>query len=326
LVFKRSKSRGFYPGFFWPHSNPSPFTINHSPLEPVLFLPTPTFYFSVVVNINLHQPGSLNLTLEFPSSWNELFPEEVNFICKSLLQQTEENANATRALILKFIIDLRTKASRKKLPAQWMNQVDAEQAVMQGYPLLDFIFNKNELTNLPKPIMLIFYLVKLHCQPFREITCGEFEDCEILANRFHEEASAELLANLSAILFRPKKADKLIPYIIYNYKTATYITYKAERKIKSFLKLRPWQLYAAFVYYAGCRNQLRDLFPDVYEGGDSSQPDMMAFTNCIHAAAGPKNGNRNEIRCTKLYEFMYEANQEAIKAKELKEEYDRLNK
>ena len=44
-----------------------------------------------------------------------------------------------------------------------------------------------------------------------------------------------------------------------------------------------------------------------------ARPDIMAFTNCIHAGAGPKNGTRQQIRLLKLSEFMYDMEQEAKK-------------
>lgn len=215
-----------------------------------------------------------------------------------------------------------------------MSLIDHEQAVLDGYPLLDFIFTENDLSNVPSPLKLGGRLAlslsnvskaAYNTQPFDQITCGEYEDCEIIANRFFEDPSGELLANLAAILFRPLKNNNLVPYMQYNHRSATYYHYQAEKKAYKFLKLAPEQLYSIFIWYAGSRSQLPKIFPDVYEGGSTGEPDMLAFTNCIHAGAGVKNGTREKIRTMKLYEFMYDMNQEARKAKELKAEYDRIS-
>lgn len=279
-----------------------------------------------MVPINLYQAGKLNLTLDFPTSWNELLPAEVLNICKSLLLQKEENTGATRANILKHLIESRTAKSKKKLPPAWMTIVDAEQAVINGYPLLDFIFTENELTTEPSFIKLTYRLISYSFFPvsFAHITCGEYEDCEMKAFEFQQNPSGELLASIAAILFRPKDKEGLVPYMKFNQRTNSYYSYKWEKKVNHFLKLKPEQLYAIYVWYCGSRNQLPKMFEDVYEGGESGEPDMLAFTNCIHSGAGPKNGSREKIRTMKLNEFMYDMNQEAIKAKQLQEEYDKI--
>jgi hypothetical protein len=208
-----------------------------------------------------------------------------------------------------------------------MTVVDAEDMVINGYPLLDFIFNENELTNVPAPIKLTYRLSSQTLYPvtFDQLTCGEFEDCEIKSFEFQQSPSGELLAGIAAILFRPKIKDEIEPYMKFHQRTNSYYTYKAEKKASRLQKLKPEGLYSIYVWYVGCRNQLPKMFPDVYAGGDSAEPDMMAFTACIHSGAGVKNGSREKIRTTKLYEFMYEMNQEAIKAKQLEEEYARIN-
>jgi len=209
--------------------------------------------------------------------------------------------------------------------------VDAEDMVKDGYPLIDFIFTKNELTNLPAPITLPllwrgvgvrhFYPI-----PFEDMTCGEFEDCEIFINKFFETPGSDPLASLAAILFRPREKGATVPYMVYNFKTAQYTIYKAAAAKKYFVKLKPEVLYSIFVWYTGCRAQLTLMFPTVYAGSDEGPTDPLAFTNCIHSGAGPKNGSRMQIRVMKVFEFMYDMEQEAIKAEQLREEYERISR
>ena len=280
-----------------------------------------------MVSITLYKPPSLNLTLELPASWNELLPEEVLFVCKAILGQTPQNAFEIRIVVLRYIVELRCKRKKLHLPDGWVTKLDASQLATDVYPWLDFLFTENDLTNTP-PFVKIPTDKTGRYEPhkandFEKITCGEYEDCEILAGRFLEEPSGEILARIAAILFRPFKKE-LVPYMEYNFKTNSYEIYPAEAQAAKFLKLKPEQLYSIFVWYTGNRKLLPKIFPNVYAGAGSAIQDLYAFTNCIHAGAGVKNGTRNDIRAMKLFEFMYDMEQEAIKANEIEKEYERI--
>lgn len=276
-----------------------------------------------MVTINLYTPPIFDVEVEFPSSWNELLPEEIPFISKQLLLQSD--GSVVRGLILKYLIDSRCALAKKELPQDWFLKIDAEQFVIDVYPLADFIFTDNNLTNNPQPVEVNGII--LHPQLFENITCAEFEDCEVLAMRFAESPGEELLANLSAILFRIKTIDGIEPYMKLNTRTGTYITYAADKKIPQFLKLSPELLYTHFIWYSGCRAQLPMMFPSVYDAGQSGQTDqldLMAFTKCIHSGAGQKNGSREKIRTMKLYEFMFEMELEAQHAAEQEAQYEAM--
>lgn len=248
-----------------------------------------------------------------PSAWNDLADQEMFFIAETLLQLNDQNASQTRGAILYYLISERAKSAHKTLPGDWLMWIVPEQFVRDVYPLIDFIFKENDRTICP--------FIAGYKMEFEDITCGEFEDCEMAAFRFSEDNDLKHLAEIAAILFKPKGE----PYIKYNSRTDSYLTYKADKKVKHFEKLKPEILYAMFIWYSGSRNQLRFIFPDLFTGG-KSDPDPMIFTNTIHAGAGPKNGSRSQIRCMKLYEFLYDCNQEAKKAAELEAEYAKMNK
>ena len=98
------------------------------------------------------------------------------------------------------------------------------------------------------------------------------------------------------------------------------MTYNAERLYPYFLKLSPFVLHSIYTWYTGCRNQIPKYFPVPFEGNTTGgEPDPAAFTKCIHAGAGPKNGSRDQIRVTGIKEFFFDMNLEAQKAKDLKE-------
>ena len=297
-----------------------------------------------MITINLYQSQKIDLQVDFPSSWNDLSQTEIKFIAKCLL--TESDPATVRALVLKHILENRTANSKSKnpkseiknaLPLEWFLHLDAEQVVLDVFPLLDFIFQKNDLTNTPEPLKLknlVFYP-----QIFENITCAEYEDCEVIANQFSEKASRELLTQLAAILFRPAAINlnplnhskqstinsEPEPYLQFNPRTQTFYTYQYKQKLKYFKSVPHEDLYAIFIWYAGCRAELPLMYPTVYEGGSSGDgPDLAAFTKCIHSGAGPKNGTRQQVRGTKLYEFMFDMEQEAIHAKEMEAEIERI--
>ena len=294
-----------------------------------------------MIPINLYQPNQFDFTVEFPTSWNELEQKEIIFIAKCLL--TEPDPAAVRALLLKFIIENRASSPSplgegrgEVLPKDWFLYLDSEQVVIDCFPLLDFIFKENNLTNTPDP--LTFKKIIYYPQPFTKITCAEYEDCEVKANQFSSKKvpDKDLLAEIAAILFRPSsplsirrgdggEVSSPEHYTLFNTRTNYYYTYNSSQKVKYFKTLSLEELYGIFIWYACSRAQLPLDFPAVYEGGSSgSEPDIMAFTKCIHSGAGPKNGTRQQIRIMELYEFMLDMEQEAIHAKEMEAEYERI--
>jgi hypothetical protein len=269
-----------------------------------------------MITINLSKPGELDVQLNLPASWDELYPDEILRIAKCLISgKTPENI---RAEILLFIIDTRAKAENIKLPKAWRSLIDPETFFIEGNSLLDFIFKQNELTEAPEKVIKlqaqILHTVYAPGNAFNTLICGEFEDAEECYNQFIETEKIEHLAKLAAILWRPKNVRYLVPG------NGELKTYAADKWATLFAKLEPHRLYSIFIWYLGCKNLLPKRFPVMHEPDDNMPvtPDPMAFTKCIHAGAGPKNGKRDEIRLMLLNEFLFDMEQEAVKAKELK--------
>lgn len=261
-----------------------------------------------MTEVKLYQPGKVDLTLQFPTTWNELDIAELQIVCSSLLSSFS-NPTSVRGAILTAILANRANKQGVKLPGNFINRLDAEDVFLNGYQLCDFIFTDNTLTQQPFPVLKGFYGPASN---FDNITCGEYEDAEIFFYQFRENPSNEPLARMAAILWRPK--DEL--YI--SISNGRKIEYNAEKTVSLFLKEDPWKLYAIYCWYTGCRNTLPKLFPNAFGGGSSSsQPDFLSFTKCIHAGAGPKNGSRDEIRMTTLKEFFFDIDLESKKAEEL---------
>jgi hypothetical protein len=287
-----------------------------------------------MVAIELFQPGKYNVQMQFPSSWNELLLQELHAVAKALLT-TEEIP--VRAMLLDTFFKIRSKEQKVKLPPKLMGRIDDEDAVMNGYPLFNFIFDDNDLTEQPYNRIKLPGLMPCTVygpqSAFDDITCGEYEDAHISYLQFKTEPKPEHLARMMAILWRPKHsrlttAGYRLPYLTINHNTNTFRSYDADALYHRFLKLPLWVLFTAFTWYDGCQNELQKIFHEVYKKNAVSnepstinnEPDLLAFTRCIHAGAGPKNGTRDQIRNSKLKEFLFDVQEEIIKANELTEQ------
>ncbi len=273
-----------------------------------------------MTEINLYQPGKVNINISFPTEWNELLLSELEIVSQSILQNFKV-PSAAKAMV--FLSILKSRCNIKDIE----KRMDAEDATINGLPLIDFIYNKNNLTKQPYPVLKISGFLSLYTKKklfgpeddFNSLTCGEFEDAEIFYNEFKTNPSEKPLVHLAAILYRPEN----VKYCS-NHPSKGFVQYNADKMVPHFMKLAPWKLYTIFLWYAGCREQLPLYFPNAFGGtaGKNDEIDFLAFTKCIHAGAGPKNGSRNEIRQTLLKEFLMEMELESIKAKELQQQYD----
>ena len=265
-----------------------------------------------MVSINLYASGVLNCNLQFPSSWDDLLPEEVIEFARLQLLFANDQPTA-KATMVYFIIEKRADLQKIKLPDNWKEALDPDQLATDGFDLLDFLYTSNQLHNQPLPVIELPL-----CTPskmvgpksgFSNITCGEFEDAEYYFYEFVESPSNVPLAMMASVLWRPAGI--------------IYCKDDAEKNYDHFVNLLPEILYSIYLWYSGCRSLLPKMFPTVYENdGKKNDFDMMAFTKCIHAAAGPKNGTRDNIRKMPLLELMFDMEQEAIHAKEIQEQYE----
>lgn len=259
-----------------------------------------------MATINIHLPGVFDFKIDFPEKWEDLQQIEVLAIAKAMLQP-----QTAQMEMLCFIINNRTK----NLPADWIKLLDAEQA-FNALPLLDFVY---QTITLVKPAETKIGEMVAPSANFESITCAEFEDCEQYFFSFSETPSPEPLANIAAILYRSQGQ----PYTWLDAQKGLQ-TYKHDESAIEMLKLAEHRLYAIYLWYIGCRTALPNLFPTMHEPGENDKDETnpsMSFTKCIHAGAGPKNGTRDQIRMMKLFEFLYDMEQEAIKAKEMREFY-----
>jgi hypothetical protein len=275
-----------------------------------------------MITVNLYRPSEFNIDVQLPSTWNDLTKEEVLEICRMDLR-TDKNDITHRSELFYFILKNRLKKQREKMPVKFYSLIDIDDLAINGIPLLDFLFKKVDRTAIVEHFIqlpgLLGKKVWAPAQGFGSITCGQFEDAEIFCSQFSDKASPDPLAKLAAVLWLPKNT----PYIRFDVKKQENITYPVNTAYKSFLKVAPHRLLSIFTWYRSCSFELPKIFPTVHEShGEQKQQkrDLLAFTKCIHAGAGEKNGSRDKIRRMKLYEFMFDMEQQAIEFKNLKKQ------
>lgn len=285
--------------------------------------------FRPVNDISFHQPGLLDTAVPFPSEWDELTQAELLCYSEHLLSGKYTTKAALRSAVFLDILRLRASIVPKPLPSDWTNYLNSETVVETAEQAVAFLFEDNFLTTQLFPeLQLPGFLSKTFIGPsgnFDSITCGEFEVTEVEFTKFISEPDHLCLANIAAVLWRPKD----IPFMRYVAKSNSYTTYNWRKKSKAFAELSAEMLYSIFTWYSGCRQMLALLFPLVYASGledtkstpaENPDRDLLAFTKCIHSGAGVKNGSRSDIRTTLIKEFFFDMQHEAEKALEMERE------
>lgn len=248
--------------------------------------------------------GKWRQQVSFPATWADLLPEEVFAVCRIL----HAGKHVTEHIFTE-LLNMRMKAAglsdrlRNRL-FRTISVADASAALSA----VDFIFNDPPVISKPN---LCRSLVAPDFE--KDMTVAEFEEISALLPRALKEP--DIAATIAAILYRRRG----VPFLSFNYKNNDYDTYKYASMVSRFMSLPPEKISAVTLWCVGQMHLAKKIFPEVFEGKGSGPDDGLAFTRCIHAAAGPKNGTRNQVRATPLYEFLFEMQQEAIKAKEIEE-------
>jgi hypothetical protein len=273
-------------------------------------------------SITLYQNNVIDVTFTFPSSWLDLTSKELLKVCEILLIQFP-TVQQQKYNILCELIKTRCSVEKIKLPYGWQKLINNEDIVLQGFDAVDFIYNTNDLTELCLTKIKIGKFVTTTVVPpkpsFEGLQVAQFEEAETHFNQFIKNPNYDDLAALAAILWIRENA------VYAQIKGDKYLPYNYEYFVPKFLKLKPSFLYAIYTWYSACRKTLPDMFPDLYNPAltksslKSSEPDLQVFTKSIHAAAGPKNGTRDKVRCTPLLELLFDLNLEAANYLEMQE-------
>lgn len=271
-----------------------------------------------MIEIRLYKPKSVDLTIQFPTTWNECKLPELKIIAGALFLQRYTQPQLLIELIKCSIVNS-YPSMRKSEINQILLSLDVEDLAMNFQQLISFINESVELTVQVIPLMAGMYAPKGN---FDDITCGEFEDADYyfsliqtgIKEETPENPNTEVLKNLIdfiTVLWRKQIDEKRI----------SYVDYEARQDDKDRVAtLLPELLFVCLLWYMGCKAQLPLMFKMVYaqgiannEPGSTGEPDPMAITRLIHHGAGPKNGTREDIRRMKLKEFLFDLQLEAEK-------------
>lgn len=281
--------------------------------------------------VELFQPGGINASIAIPAGWNELDKDELLHLTEHMLWPYAKPEYFFSAVFF-FFLQHRAKLQGVHLPPTFANSLNAEDIAMYQGEALEWIRKENTLTeqliqiiNLPGNTFTLFG----PATSFNDLTCGEFEDCEVFSHLYNIEKQDDHLKMVTAILYRPVSAGRRLPYIFTGWEKVPkdmrnlykeeddMILYNAEAAKAFFGAVPEHYMLATYLWHTGCRSQLSAVFPHVFGGGGNGEPDIAAFTKCIHAGAGPKNGTRDKIRRSLLKAFLMDMEQDAIYAEEL---------
>lgn len=281
--------------------------------------------FHRMTTVQLFQPPRININLQLPTQWNELHRHELSSVATALLLADKM---PPRAFLLKRMMEYRAKLQRIRLPRKLFGKLNPEDAVINGYPLLDFIFAENNLTQQPYnriklPGLYPCTVYGPH-SGFDNLTVCEYEDAFFFYNQFKCDPLIIHLATMAAILWRKKNK----PYLVRNKSNDGYSTYNHTALLPRFRRLPVTTLFTMYLWFEGCQQQLQKIFYEVYNqpANDAAADGGDGFTRAIHAAAGPKNGTRAQVRCLLIKEFLYDAQLEIINHRNTLQEYEQLQR
>lgn len=260
-----------------------------------------------MLSITVYEPRGTEWQVPFPENWDEFTPDELRQIGTALA------VNADIALLATVLLEHRLAVSGVKNPQKTIRRIVVEDLVLEFLPHIEKLLSKVDRTVNPFPVLKNWWhTLQGPADNFRSLTCGEFEDCEVFFQSYCENQDIEHLRMIATILWRPTRGGRIVPYKGYD----------VERGKSFFREGQGPNLHAIYLWYSGCRQQLPAIFETLYNSGETlgETPDLTAFTNLIHAGAGPRNGTREQIRSMKLYEYLYDCELQARDAKRLQEE------
>lgn len=279
-------------------------------------------------SITLTSPGKVAYSLDFPATWNELTAPEMELVC-GLLTGDEKDEHKLKAAIFAGLLKMRANGAKANLGGDWLSRINPEDVGLQGMDAIDFLFTKNERTVNPFPTLKLAGISGNNstfygpADGFADLSCAQMEDAETILALAGEKITTDTMASLASVLYHLPSSridtDTWTP-------AQEYLPKKSERLQPNFATLPVAKLAAILYWYIGCRAQLPKLFPKVYGGGGKGAADPAAFTKCIHAGAGTKNGLRDNIRKMSAMEFLFDMNNEASLAAEQEKEVKKAGK
>lgn len=265
-----------------------------------------------MIEINLYKPDVVDIKVPFPTTWNELTLDELEFIGPHVLTEKEVHWE----IIFLEILRLRLARITPKCNAI-LKKMDPEQLFVLGLPLIEFIKDENTLTNFPYEELQGIDIPK---KDFNSMQVVMYENAVIFSHKWRESTETkDFMDFIKAIMNPYQYRERFILSA-----EGLYNRYKSRKANKAIDKLSNTQLRVIFLWYIGCENRLPLLFPRIYEGGSSGKGSKSNFTKCIHQAATSGNYKRSGIRQLLLKELLFDI-ECALEAQEKLEEKNKTN-
>lgn len=265
---------------------------------------------------------------QFPSTWDELTVPELEAVAQLLISENKDEFEQKIKLFI-FILNSRIKAQKLTMPNGYIARLIDEEVAIASIDALQFIYEKNDRTINPYKTLQLPGIVGARrifygpAHDFNDISCAELEDANHLVRQFAKTQNIEVLASLASIFWRLPINKNVLQRRQHRF---PYEDVKSEYFAPQFMRLPAYMLMSCYIYVVGCMNQLPKYFPGIYGGGEGkTKDDHAAFTKCIHAGAGVKNGTRENIRKMLAKEFLYDMQQEYDQAKAQEKEMKKAN-
>lgn len=229
-----------------------------------------------MLSIRLYQPRKIDLSIDFPNTWDELSAADLCIVARSFFGK-----ELSRVELLIELLRLRLPAKRAH---HILTLLDPETLSIEYMALTDFLIEGNDRSaSVPVPG------TTAPAPSFDDTTVGRFEDADVHLGMYLKDNDVLQLHDFFCSWYKTKEFPSIE---------------LAQAAALCFLGCKR-QLTQLFPLVFGSTAK---------EEGKEAPADPLALTKLIHHAAGPKNGTREQIRAQQLKEFLFDCQLEAEKA------------
>lgn len=260
-----------------------------------------------MTELELYDGAIMNIKIPFPTEWNDFDEVELKHLSDCLAQ------DKTKETLFGKILRHRLKVSG--VPRDVIFRISQEDVATDALQIADKWLEDNNLTKQPYPKLGDL----TGPESFDELYCGEYDDAEVLFYLYNIERDMKHLRMLAQTIWRP--TDQNGKRVAYNDE------YTVSKNYKSFFqKLDEPTLHLIYLWWCGSRNELKQLFPRLFQAGGTSSGDqnpysvLSAFSDLVHEGAGARTGTINQIRNEmKLKVFLYDCERQVLKVEEMEQ-------
>lgn len=263
----------------------------------------------VELQINVTIGNKPKFDLVFPSSWDELTPEQLLYIgrhwnsWKKLAARSKPLINAKARLFLE-LCGLKTAKEKRRLAAA-IELID-EKSDVNILSTTDFIFRSEKLKftkNLLPSIQVgrkfysggKFFVKEFYHGPadrLGDISIDEFTFAFTSFSNYNRTGQEKDLNNLIAVLYRPYNKNYLVDGLI----KIPFNNRLIELHAQKTAKLKPEVKQAVLLFFMGCMENLQKRYPRVFRRAEKNEAIGGSFNDTVVEISGDKFGTFNETK------------------------------